>query len=179
MTEFRHYTTFDETIDILRDVVERHHLKLIPEQPILATPNLTTFDHVDESVVEQLRRYGVVELEGSFTKHALQFKQRDGGSAAGTYYRDETVGPRIHWTLPGQTSGTPPSLGPGSLSYQKSYRDPSTNERVPASRELVDAFRDVVKTMKKRMVSVKHRGSTMWVGRDTKRRWDAGELKID
>jgi hypothetical protein len=178
MPEFRHYTFFAETIEILRDVSATHALKLIPEQPALAEPRLETFDRFDPEVATRLARFGVVQLEGAFTKHPLQFKQRDGGSAAGTYYLDDSIGPRLHWTLPGQTGEHPPVLGPGSLSYYTSYRDPMGG-REPPSPELIAAFRAVVKTMKRHMVAVLARGNKVWVGRETKRRWDAREVIID
>jgi len=178
MPEFRHYTAFDETIAILRDVSATHALKMIPEQPVLAEPRLETFDRFEPEVATRLARFGVVELEGVFTRHPLQFKQRDGGSAAGTYYLDDSVGPRLHWTLPGQTGEYPPVLAPGSLSYYTSYRDPA-GRREPPSPELIAAFRVVVKTMKRHIVAVPARGDKVWVGRDTKRRWDAGEVVID
>jgi hypothetical protein len=179
VAEFRHYTTFEEAMVILRDVAEAHHLKLIPEEPTLAKPHLETFDHFEPSLVERLARFGVVELEGAYTKHPLRFKQRDGGAAAGTYYRDDSVGPRILWTLPVRATGDRPSVSPSAVTYYKSYRDPDTNEREPPSQELKDAFRNIVKTMKKHMVNAKIRGQSVWVGRDTKRRFDLGEVVID
>jgi hypothetical protein len=69
-------------------------------------------------------------------------------------------------------------LGPSSLSYYTSYRDP-TGRREPPSPELIAAFRAVVKTMKRHMVAVLARGNKVWVGRETKRRWDAREVAID
>ena len=178
MPEFRHYTVFDETMTILRDISATHALKMIPEQPVLAEPRLETFDRFDPAVATRLARFGVVELEGAFTKHPLQFKQRDSGSAAGTYYLDDSVGPRLHWTLPGQTRESPPVLAPGSLRYYTSYRDPAGGREAP-SPALIAAFRAVVKTMKRHMVAIPVRTDKVWVGRETKRRWDAGEVIID
>jgi len=71
MPEFRPYTTFEEAMEILRDVAETHRLKLIPEEPVLVEPRLETFDTFDASLVERLERFGVVELEGSYTTHPL------------------------------------------------------------------------------------------------------------
>ena len=177
MPEFRHYATFDEAMDILRDVSATHALKLIPEQPVLAEPTLETFASFVPEVEARLTQYGVVHLEGDFTTYPLQFQRRESGSAAGTYYIDTAVGPRLHWNLPGATHESPPQLGPGSLGYHSSYRDPSGN-RSPPSPALIAAFRAIVKTMKRHMVTVNVHDEKVWIGRETLRHRDAGEVVI-
>jgi hypothetical protein len=178
MTSFRHYAVFDETIALLRDVSATHALKLVPVQSVLPEPKIETFDRFEPEVEARLSRFGALFLEGDFTKYPLQFKQRERGSAAGTYYIDDIVGPRLHWTLSGRTDASPPVIGPGSLSYYSSYRDPS-GTRSPPSPALVAAFRAIVKTMKHHMVTVAARGEKVWIGRETLRRRDAGEVVIN
>lgn len=169
MASFSHYATFDESMAILRDVAAAQHLKIIPDEPALATPELETFAHFSPKVAEKLAKHGVLDLEGAFTKHPLAFRK----IANGTYYRDEIVGPRLTWSLPKVSSKR--ELLPGLLTYHKAYRTPDGGIE-PPSAELKQAYADVVKAMKQHMTSVKARGQTYWIGRETKRQVDAGEL---
>jgi hypothetical protein len=164
MPEFPHYALRDEVLAIVRDVAETHRLKLIPERPRLAEPRLETYDRFVPEIAEKLARFGVLQLEGSFTKHPIRFKQRRGGSAAGSYYSDERVGPRLRWMLPATSTGERAELTPGSIGYLA----------------VKEAFRQVVATMKKHMVAVQLRkGVKIWLGRETKRQLDEGKVFVD
>jgi hypothetical protein len=179
MSEFQHYATRDEAIETLRDATAAHGLRLVPHEPTLAEPRIETYPEVTDEVIEKLARFPIVELEGGFTKFPVAFGRRDSGSAAGTYYVDSNIGPRLEYFVPGVNQTPRPTLTPGSLSYRKQYRNLETLDIVPASVELKDAYKRVVATIKKRLVPVKMGGETVWVGREAKQQLDGGTLFLD
>jgi hypothetical protein len=180
VAEFQHYAMRDEVLIILRDLVETHGLRLIPEQPRLAEPTLTTYERLVPEVEEKLARFGVVQLEGAFTERPLRFKQRKGGTAAGTYYVDESVGPRLRWMLPAPAVGERPELTPGSIGYLNEYFNADTNEWELASAALKEAFKEVVATMKRHLIAVQLRkGEKIWIGHQAKRLLDEGKVVVD
>lgn len=180
MPALQHYTLFDESIEILRSLMEENQLVAIPERPVLEQPELQRYVRFAPELVEALKEYRVVQLEGTFTKHPLQFERRASGTAVGTYYVADDIGPRIRWTLPAVVGESRRTVTPGSIGHLKSYRDPSGTEWKPASDELVLAFKDVLRTMKKHLVKATvSRGDTIWVGARTKKELDSGDLHID
>lgn len=177
MAELQHYALFDESLDILRELMQ-HGFAVVPEEPILAEPGLTRYEQYSDEIAEKLGRYSCLLIEGPFTKHSLQFHRRSGGSAIGTYHVQLSVGPRIRWCL-SRMDMTDSTLSPGSLSHQSSYLDPGTKEYEPASRELKAAFRDIVAIFKRHLVRMPGRtGERVWVGQATKQAIEQGTARL-
>jgi|JI10StandDraft_1071094.scaffolds.fasta_scaffold111440_5 hypothetical protein len=181
MRELQHYADWDETVAMIRDVALAHQLTLIPDEPRLVEPRLTAYPTFVPEVAEKLARHRVLHLEGPFTRHPLQFERRDSGPAAGTYFVDFMIGPRLRWILPAMAAGPRPVLTSGTISYLKAYRDPVSRAWEDPTDELVDAFAAVVATMKERLIAIKHGPDRrrIWVGRETHRQLEAGTLFID
>lgn len=180
MRALQHYTLFDESLEILRELIAEHELVAIPEQPVVEKPTLLRYDHFAPDLVEALKLFPVVLLEGAYTKHPLEFARRTSGVAGGTYHVITSSGPRIRWILPGTVIEPRRTVTPGSIGHLKSYRDPPGTEWRPASDELVAAFKNVLRTMKKHLVKVTvSPGDTIWVGTKTKKELDSGDLHID
>ena len=179
MPELQHYATFEESIALLRAVIEEHGLDLIPEAPVLLRPHLERYDRVTPEAVSQLRQFPVGQLEGPFTEHPLQFDRRATGTAAGTYFVEITSGPRLRWVFPGVVQdGDRHVVTPGTISYLDSYRNPDTNEWEAAPEALAQSFRAVATTLKRHMVRASiHRAAT-WIAKGTKQQLDRGALCI-
>lgn len=177
MPEFRHYASWDEAIEMVRDVVETHGLVLIPEESVLSQPRIPTFDRMSPEVIERIAKFQVVQLEGPFTKYPLEFKKRTTGTAAGTYYASDVVGPRLRWILPAVTKDS--GLVPGSLSMAKTYKNPTSNEHEPPSEEVKQAYENIIATMKGHLVKyTPHKGETVWIGTHAKRQLDEGTVRL-
>ena len=167
-------------MEILRALMEEHQLVAIPELPVLDQPYLQRHEHFAPQLVESLAKYRVVQLEGAFTKYPLAFKRRTAGSAVGTYYPYDAIGPRIRWTLPGVVDETRRTITPGSIGHLKTYWEPDLGEWKPASAEIVAGLQGVVRTMKKHLVKITvSRDDSKWVGRKTKEQLENGEVRID
>jgi hypothetical protein len=178
MADLQHYALFDESLDILRELMG-HGLAVIPEEPVLAEPALARYERYSEEVAEKLRKYPCLLLEGPFTKHPLQFHRRSSGSAIGTYFAQQSVGPRIRWCLPGMDMSDR-TVTPGSVSHQSSYLDLRTRQWEPASQELKAAFKDVVAIFKRHMVRMPcNTGERIWVGKAAKQAVEQGTARIE
>lgn len=177
MAEFQHYSSWKESIELLRAVIEEHQLKLILRPNKLTAPVLETYSAVDDKLVQELGAHADVLLEGPFSKHPLRF------SAHGEkmFFVVERYGQRLMWSLSTENLEQDGRLriNPGALSYLPTYRDPVTEELEPASPALKATFKAVVATLKRRMVKVHVRNDSIWVARETKRDVDAGALFID
>lgn len=177
MAELQHYALFDESLDILRELMQ-HGFAVIPEEPILAEPRLARYEQYTDEIAEKLARYPCLLIEGTFTNHPLQFDRRSSGSAAGTYYARLSIGPRIRWCV-SRMDMTDRSLSPGSLSHQSSYLDPQTKQWEPASEKLKAAFKDIIALFKRHLVRMPRRtGERVWVGKMAKQAIEQGSARL-
>lgn len=179
MPDFSYYATFDESINILRDLVEQCGVKLIPDLGAFPDPNAPVFDAVTNEVIEQLRRRRVVFLAGSFTRHPAKMRRLESGPNAGTYYISiPEGGPLLQMTLAtvNPVDGKP-TLISGMVSHQKRYQDPVTGHSEPASEEVSQAFKEIIATMKKRLVA--HQlAMKIWIGPEALALLQQGEARI-
>ena len=179
MPEFQHYALSSECYEILHELMQQG-FAAIPEEPILVEPRLERYDHYTAEIAEKLERFSCVLLEGSFTKHPLQFKRRASGTAAGTYYAEQESGPRIRWCLPGLDRTDQPRLTLGSVSYLTNYRDPKTNQWERPSEELKSAYKTIIETFKRHLVRMpSNTGEHVWVGKAAKQEIERGQVCIE
>jgi hypothetical protein len=177
--ELQHYGLPAECYEIVRDLLREGYV-VIPELPVLAEPKLTRYTEYSPEIVEKLERYSMLQIEGAFTKHPLQFLRRDAGTAAGSYYVDTSCGPRIRWSLPNVNTKNRPTLTPGSLSYEQHYLNPTTNQFEAPSEELKAAYQDIIKLFKRHLVRVvANSGERVWVGQAAKLAIDRGEVLLE
>ncbi|MBA3458910.1 MAG: hypothetical protein H0T46_03045 [Deltaproteobacteria bacterium] len=176
MPELRYYSTHEETLSLVNRVAEVRGVRLVPEIPILQEPRLATFDRMTSEVEALLATFPVLQLEGAFTQHGLTFDRRESGSAAGTYFLTDNIGPRLRWFIPGLRDR---ELTPGSLNMLSFYRNPNTRELEPPSAELKKAFRLIGDTIKKQLVrhSVPVYGK-IWIGARTLEEVKQGRLVV-
>ena len=179
MPAFQHYALFDESLDMLRDLLESD-VAVVPEVPVLAQPALDRYQKPAPEIAEKLRAFPCMLLEGPFTKHPLQFERRDSGSAAGTYFVDTTVGPRIRWCLSGVNTTSGRRITPGSIGHEARYFDPVTKQWENASAEVKQAFKTIVAALKRHMVRVTaNSGERVWVGKKAAAEIERGELILE
>lgn len=176
MPELRYYSTREETLSLIGRVAEVRGVRLVPEIAILLEPRLATFERMTPEVEALLGNFPVLQLEGAFTQHGLTFDRRESGSAAGTYYLTDDIGPRLRWFLPGLNDR---ELTPGSLNMLSYYRNPDTKTFEPPSDELRKAFRLIGDTIKKQLVrhSVPEYGK-IWIGARTLEEVKRGTLVV-
>jgi hypothetical protein len=179
MPDFSYYGTFDESITILRDLVEQCRVTLIPDLGAFPEPLAPSYDAVTDEVFKQLRRRRVLFLAGSFTRHPPKMRRLEAGPNAGSYYISiPEGGPLIQMTLAtvnivdGQ-----PTLISGMVSQQKLYVDPVTGLSEPASPEVRQAFKEIVRTMKKRLVPYQL-AMKIWISREALRLLQSGKARI-
>jgi len=176
---FQHYALFDESIDMLRGLMQLG-FAVVPEVPILAQPELQRYETFSDEIVEKLRAHRCLLLEGDFTQQPLQFDRRDSGSAAGTYFVDVLAGQRIRWCLPGLNTTKRPTLTPGSIGHETKYRNPTTNEWEPASEQIKAAYKQMVESLKQHMARVAaNTGERVWVGKQAAQAIEAGEVILE
>jgi len=181
MHEFRYYAVWDEALAIVRDVAEKHALKLTPEIPQLPEPRIKTYERFVPEVAEKLAKFPMLLLSGDFTTHPLEFRRREAGTAAGTYYVNTMRGgPVLIWALPGVNTTGRPTLAPGSISYIEHVFDPVTGKPAPASASLKEAFKKVVATIKQHVLKVAiTRNQKVWVGKKSKELLEEKQVFID
>lgn len=176
MADFKHYATLDEGIEIIRDVMRTHSLRLIPNHSVFEVPTATTYDQLTSTAEAELRQAHSALLEGDFTVTPVRFLKRN--DAEQTYYIDVMSGPRLHWVMPRESSGATRILAPGSLILLNSYLMPSTDEWLKPSEALKRAYKDVITTFKKHMSRVSIRkGDAVWVGKQTELLLDNGSVR--
>jgi hypothetical protein len=179
MAEFSYYTTFNESLDLLRDIVAVCKLRVIPDVGLFPRPEAPSFEEVTAGVVEQLRKRRALFLAGSFTTRPPEMRMLSGGANAGKYYvSEDRGGPLVQMALSTITvvSGLPIIVG-GDIGHQRQYIDPVSDQEVSASPELKRAFKCIVATAKKHLVQ--HQlGAKIWIGPEALRLLKAGEAHI-
>lgn len=164
MPDFSYYATFDESIALLRSLVDQCGVRIIPDPGVFSEPVAPSFNSVTEQMIEQLRKKRALFLAGSFTLYDPVMHRRSSGTAIGTYYLSlDEGGPLIQMTIATVNDVQGPTLISGSVSYQKFYKDPNTGVSPPASAEVRESFKSIVSTMKKNLVA--HQLSMkIWIG---------------
>lgn len=176
MAELQYYALSSELGAPIRPLLDAG-FRIIPERPVLSTPTLETYATYSPAIEESLRTYRSALIEGSFTKHPLEFGRRRSGEASGTYYVELLSGPRIRWIVPGIDGSR---LAAGSISYGKGYRDPATGRWEAPSEELKDGFKRVLDVIKRELVRISLRaGERVWVSKAAKEAIDRGEVKLE
>jgi len=157
MTDIEYFSTFDESVDMLRALVDGGmHLILEPE--LTDSPQATTYGAVDEVVIRSLERSPGFYLAGSFTRHPIAFRQLTEGSAKGKYFISVLSGGPIlqcQTARIGEVDGMP-CLLPGYFSHQDTYENPETGQWEKPTAELRTAFRKIVGLVKARCSSYEH-----------------------
>lgn len=180
MASFEYYATFDESIEILRDLMNEHDLFVIPDRRAFDEPEAETYNTVNDALVAELRKRRAVFLGGNFTRNPMGVKKFNSGPYKGKYYVSEGIGgPVLQFILAVvNVVDNIPTLVPGSLSYIRYYYDTSTEEYEAAPPELQKAHKDIVRTMRKHLVSVKHDGKNIFIGPGALKQLQAGQVRI-
>jgi len=150
MPSFDYFATFDESIEILREVCQAGN-RIIAVPGLFDEPNAPTFNGVNETLISILKEAPGFFVAGPFTHHPIPFAQLKAGPNAGKYTIDVmTQGPVLQGLIARVTTmSAPPKLSWGDISYQDKYRHPETGAWQGASAELKQAYRSIVSVIKK------------------------------
>lgn len=125
MTAIEYYSTFDESIEMLRTLTD-DGLRIIVEPELVDTPHATTYATVDDSVTRILERAPGFFLAGLFTRHDIAFSQLKAGTAKGKFMISVLSGGPIlkcQTARIGEVDGRA-CLLPGRFSHQDVYETP-------------------------------------------------------
>jgi hypothetical protein len=180
MRAIDYFASFAESVSIVR-ALTTEGIRIIVEPQLSDTPEATTFEVVDDALVSILERAPVFYLAGSFTRFGVAFLQLKEGIAKGKYSIDPlTQGPILKGLASriNLVEGTERLL-PGRFSYQKSYRNPNTNEWEKPSAEVRTAFRRIVAIVKEHCPSFLYKPETeIFIAPEARARLQAGAVHI-
>ena len=180
MTAFEYFSTFDESIDILRALTDEG-MRLILEPELADTPHATTYAFIDEAVTRSLERAPVFFLAGPFTRYDIAFTQLTEGTAKGKYFIDVLAGGPILQCLVARVreDDGAPCLLPGDFSYQPLYRNLETNEWEKPTAELKAAFRKITALVKARCPAFSNKpGSKIYISPKARAMLEANTVTI-
>lgn len=178
MPSFSYFSTFDESIKILRDLCEQG-FRIIAEPEPFDEPKASSFDAVTDDLVSILKIAPSFYLAGDFTRFPAQFFHLKSGSFAGKYVINlQAQGPLLK-SMIGRVNVVDglQRLLPGDISYQPEYENPETNQWEKASPEVKAAYRKAVSVIKKRCVRYKA-GIEILIGPEALKLFESGEAQI-
>jgi hypothetical protein len=154
MRALLYYSTFDESIDILREFCAQG-LRIVAQPAPLDEPNAPTFDQVTDELVELVKIAPGFYLAGAFTTYPIQYNRVDKGPLTGKYLVSPMEqGPLLNGSVAriNVVEGRPRLLH-GRAAYGRQYKNPETGEWEAVSPELKSAFKKVIATIKKRVIA--------------------------
>lgn len=151
MPLFAYYATFDESLDIVRNLCAEG-FSIIPNSSVLDEPATRRFESVEDDLVDHFRKGPQFYIAGPFTHLPIHFKRLQTGPQAGKYLVDEsTDGPLLQASIARvNVIDGKPRLISGDVILQKTYRDSRTGEWKPPSAEVTAAYEAVVTLIAKK-----------------------------
>lgn len=175
MASFHYYGTLNDSLAILR-VLTQQGLKLILEPEPQALPEAPTFDAVNDEAARILAFAPAFYLSGTFTRFPVPFTRLASGVAEGRYVVSALAqGPLLQACVARlrDVDGVP-TLLPGDVVYQLSYRHPETGAWERPSDELKRAYKDAVVAIKKQCIKTTLRGVTIYIGPEGAKHLEVG-----
>jgi hypothetical protein len=175
MASSHYYGTLNDSLAILAALAQQG-LKLILEPEPQALPEAPTFASVNDEVARILSFAPAFYLSGSFTRFPVPFTRLDRGAAEGRYLVSALAqGPLMQACVARlrEVEGVP-TLLPGDIAYQVSYRHPETGAWERPSDELKRAYKDAVRAIRKLCIRTTVRGVAIHIGPEGLKHYEAG-----
>jgi hypothetical protein len=176
MPKFFYSATFDESIEITRDLC-KSGFRIIPDRTYDG-PLAPEYDHVTDDLVELLREGPGFFLAGAFSRFPVQLFRLGGGPAEGKYVVDMFAhGPLLQGLLARlNVVDGEPTLLLGDLIYQSMYKHPEKGTLENPSPEVKGAYKFALSVMKKRLV--KHELAEYHIGPEALSLAQAGKARL-
>ena len=143
------------------------------------TPHAPEFFEVTDELVRVMQINPSFFLRGPFTTFPVQFLHFDSGPAAVEYVIDGlTAGPLMQSMVSRiEIMKGKHMVMPGTISYQKSYKNPQTNDWDAPTGELKQAYHKAVATIKKTCKPLKDRPD-IFIASEARMLAEKGEVEI-
>ncbi|MBS0260476.1 MAG: hypothetical protein JSS02_00860 [Planctomycetes bacterium] len=179
MAQFDFLGTWNDSWDVVSAILEPGDVRLIPalmyEQP--QARFLSRLGEVHELCLAECARF-YISCE-RFTRHPPEFWEIKAGKNKGRFAIDDRkAGPLLDLSLPGcfryDDVGVPylaieggpgMHLAPGTLSNQREYLNPDTQEWEWVAEAVKAGFKDIVRRVKKRLLRHQFH-KPIWIGRN-------------
>jgi hypothetical protein len=175
---FKYFATLEESLAIVGSLLDQE-LTVIAEPSPFERPDAPEFSEVNDELVRIVNLNPSFFLRGRFTRFQVAFLRCQNGPAAGKYLIDFiTAGPLLRCTLSriGTMDGSRYVL-PGTISYQKSYKNPETGEWDRATTELKTAYKKAIASIKRSCPELEQRRG-VFIAKEARALADAGEVAI-
>lgn len=178
MPSFVYFATFEESVRMLKDLCSAG-FRIVPEPGPFDVPEAQVHATVTDALEAVLQDAPNHYLTGSFARFPVQFSRLASGAAAGRYAINLLAQGPLMQSLVGRvrTVEGRPTLLPGDVSFETSYRNPETNGWEKASPELKAAYRKAVSIVKNRCVRPPP-GAAIFIGPDALALLESGEVRI-
>ncbi len=170
MAELRFFSTQQDSLDFLKDVMDRGNLEAVPDEREYHRPEYRGHRTLTPELAHHVENNGTVLLLGPYSTHPLFFRQIE------DFYYLGGGGPYISFQggRVNQVDGLP-TLVMGDLSYSQHYELERDTRWVKPSEELKAYYAELHKMLKQRLVRYRR---SMWISPSALELFESGQDQI-